>query len=297
MADRAGVRFPMRTDIRFHAGDVTLAGWLYRPAGAGPHPLVVLSHGFSVLMAMGLDRYAEVFARAGLACLVYEHRNFGASEGTPRHEIDPWQQIADMRDAISHARTLPAIDKDRIGLWGTSYSGGHALVVAALDRGVKCVVSQVPLVAGEETLRTWVGEGAWASVQERFVADRDARCRGEAPRTTRPARTGSQTWDWVEASGTATIYPNEITLRSLELLGGYEPCDYIARVAPTPLLMVLATQDTQTPYAGQLAAFERAGEPKRLVQLDGGHYDVYTKLFDAASGAARDWFVQHLRPT
>jgi fermentation-respiration switch protein FrsA (DUF1100 family) len=286
----------MRTDIRFHAGGVTLAGWLYCPAGECPRPLVVLSHGFSVLMAMGLDRYAEAFARAGLACLVYEHRNFGASEGGPRHEIDPWQQIRDMRDAISHARTLPGIDGERIGLWGTSYSGGHALVVAALDRRVKCVVSQVPLVAGEETLRTWVGESAWAGVQERFVADRDARCRGEAPRTTRPARTGSQTWYGVEATGTAAIYPNEITLRSLELLAGYDPRDYVARIAPTPLLMVLATQDTQTPYAGQLAAFERGGEPKRLVQVDGRHYDVYTKLFDKTSGAACDWFVRHLRP-
>lgn len=287
----------MRTDIRLRAGGVTLAGWLYVPPGDGPFPLVVLSHGFSVLMAMGLDRYAEAFARAGLACLVYEHRNFGASEGTPRHEIDPWQQISDMRDAISHARTLPGIDRERIGLWGTSYSGGHALVVAALDRRVKCVVSQVPLVAGEETLRSWVGESAWARVQERFVADRDGRGRGEAPATTRPARTGSQTWDWVEATGAAAIYPNEITLRSLELLAGYEPRDYVARIAPTPLLMVLATQDTQTPYAGQLAAFDRAGEPKRLFQVDCGHYDVYTKRFDEASGAARDWFVQHLRPT
>jgi len=283
----------MRTDLRFHAGGVTLAGWYYRPAGDGPHPLVVLSHGFSVLMAMGLDRYAEAFAHAGLACLVYEHRNFGASEGAPRHEIDPWQQVSDMRDAISHARSLPGIDRERIGLWGTSYSGGHALVVAALDRRVKCVVSQVPLVAGEETLRSWVGD-AWARVQERFVADRDVRCRGDAPATTRPARTGSQTWDWVEATGTAAIYPNEITLRSLELLAGYEPRDYVARIAPTPLLMILATEDTQTPYAGQLAAFERAKEPKHLVQLDGGHYDVYTKRFGQASDAACRWFARHL---
>jgi len=275
---------------------MTLAGWLYRPAGDGPHPLVVLSHGFSVLMEMGLAEYADVFAAAGLACLVYEHRNFGASDGTPRHEIDPWQQVADMRDAISFARTLDGVDPERIGLWGTSYSGGHALVVAALDRRVKCVVSQVPLVAGEQTLRSWVGAGSWAAVQARFIADRDARYRGTAPRTTQPARVGSETWDWVEATGTAGIYPNEITLRSLELLGGYEPGGYVERVAPTPLMMVLATQDTQTPHAGQLAAFHRAGEPKRLVRLEGRHYDPYTAQFAAASGAARDWFLQHLRP-
>ena len=286
----------MRADIRFEAGGVKLAGWLYRPRGAGPHPLIVLSHGFSALMEMGLAAYAEVFQAAGFACLVYDHRNFGASEGAPRHEIDPWQQVADMRDAISHARMLEGVDPERIGVWGTSYSGGHALVVAALDRRVRCVVAQVPLVAGCDTLKSWVDADAWPVLQARFVADRDARYRGAAARTTKPARPGSQTAEWVAATGATAIYPNEITQRSLELLGAYEPAAYIERVAPTPLLMVLATQDTQTPCDGQRAAYERAGEPKRLVLLEGGHYDPYTRLFADASGAARDWFVRHLRP-
>lgn len=281
------------TDVRFRAGEVTLAGRLYRPAGPGPHPLIVLSHGFSVLMAMGLPPYAEAFCAAGFACLVYDHRNFGASEGTPRHEIDPWQQVADTRDAVSYARTLEGVDPERIGLWGTSYSGGHALVVAAIDRRVKCVVSQVPFVAGEATLRAWVGAG-WETLQARFVADRDARYRGGAPRTTKPARPGSQTWEWVEATGTAGIYPNEITQRSLELLGAYEPGTYVERIAPTPLMMILATGDTETPYEGQRAVYERAGEPKRLVLIDGRHYDPYAKCFAESCAAARGWFVEHL---
>jgi len=282
------------TDVRFPANGLTLAGRLYRPAGDGPHPIVVLSHGFSALMAMGLADYAHVFCEAGLACLAYDHRNFGDSEGAPRHEIDPWQQVADMRDAISYARSLPGIDAERLGLWGTSFAGGHALVVSALDRRVKSVVSQVPLVAGYDTLMSWVGSANWDKMQSRFAEDRDARYRGEAARVTKPARPGDQTSEWVTAIGAEQVYPNEITQRSLELLGSYEPAQFIARIAPTPLLMILATEDTQTPYAGQRAAFELAGEPRELVLLEGRHYAPYTTLFAPAANAARDWFLRYL---
>ena len=77
---------------------------------------------------------------------MFDNRNFGASDGQPRQEIDPWQQVRDYRDAITFAETLDATDPDRIGIWGSSYSGGHVLVVGAIDRRVKCVVAQVPRI-------------------------------------------------------------------------------------------------------------------------------------------------------
>ena len=77
----------MRVDIAFNAGGVTLRGWLYKPdRGPRPFPLVVMAHGFSALKEMGLDAYAEVFSAAGLAALVYDNRNLGASDGEPRFE-------------------------------------------------------------------------------------------------------------------------------------------------------------------------------------------------------------------
>ena len=69
-----------------------------------------------------------------------------------RGEIDPWQQISDMRDAITYTAGRAEVDTDRIGIWGTSYSGGHCLVVAATDRRVKCVVSVVPTLVVTRTL-------------------------------------------------------------------------------------------------------------------------------------------------
>ena len=85
----------------------------------------------------------EVYATGGLGALVFDHRNFGDSDGEPRQEIDPWQQIRDYRDAITRACDMAEVDENRIGIWGSSYSGAHVLVVGAIDRRVKCVVSQV----------------------------------------------------------------------------------------------------------------------------------------------------------
>src|SRR5437764_2703088 len=123
-----------RTDVESNAEGTTLRGWLYRPDGDGPVPGVVMAHGFSAVKEMYLDSFAEVFAAAGVAALVFDNRNFGASDGEPRYEIDPWAQVRDYRHAISYLQTVPGIDRDRIGVWGSSYSGGHALVLGAITR-------------------------------------------------------------------------------------------------------------------------------------------------------------------
>ena len=139
----------MRQDIEFDAEGVTLRGWLYLPQGiSGPVPAIVMAHGFSAVKEMYLDGFAEAFAAGGLAALVFDNRNFGASDGEPRQEIDPWAQVRDYRHAITYAQTRPEVDADRIGVWGSSYSGGHVLVLGAIDKRCKCVAAQVPLVSG-----------------------------------------------------------------------------------------------------------------------------------------------------
>src|SRR5215472_2569465 len=171
-----------RRDIEFNAEGVTLRGWFY-PAGAGSGPgaAVVMAHGFSAVKEMYLDAFAEAFAAGGLNVVVFDNRCFGASDGQPRQEIDPWAQVRDYRHAITYASTLPEVDPQRIGIWGSSYSGGHVLVVAAIDRRVKAVVSQVPLISGHDNLRALVRADFIAGFREMFDADRLARFRGEAP--------------------------------------------------------------------------------------------------------------------
>jgi fermentation-respiration switch protein FrsA (DUF1100 family) len=298
----------MRRDIEFDAEGTTLRGWLYTPDGArGPAPTVVMAHGFSAVKEMYLDAYAEVFAGAGLAALVFDHRNFGASDGEPRQEIDPWAQVRDYRHAITYARTLPEVDRDRVGVWGSSYSGGHALVVGAIDRRVRCVVAQVPLISGHRNLLRLIRSDFVAPTRAAFNADREARFTGQPPTiipvvaadplaTSALPTADAYQWFTETSEARAPAWRNEVTLRSMELLSEYEPGSYIQRISPAPLLMLIAEGDHLTVADEAFAAYNHAHEPKQLVVLPGGHFDAYTAGFDRSSGAARDWFVQHLEP-
>jgi len=297
----------MRKDIDFKTEDgVTLRGWLYLPDhAAGPVPTVVMAHGFSAVKEMYLDRFAEVFATGGLGALVFDNRNFGASEGERRQHIDPWQQVGDYRDAITFAETLPEIDRTRIGVWGSSYSGGHVLVLGAIDRRVGCVVSQVPLISGHRNARRLIRADFIAPVQAQFDDDRRARYAGKAPAMIPVVAQDSMapcalatpdSWQWFTETGKtrAPAWRNEVTLQSVEMFTAYEPGAYIEWVSPTPLMMVVAAGDHLTVSDEALAAYARALEPKKLVLLEGGHFDAYVKDFERSSAPTRDWFMQHL---
>jgi uncharacterized protein len=296
----------MRKDIEFKTTDsTTLRGWHFLPDGSGRKPTLVMAHGFSAVKEMYLDKYAEAFAKAGFASVVYDHRCFGASDGQPRQEIDPWLQIRDYSDAITFASSLEQTDPARIGVWGSSYSGGHVMVVAAIDRRVKCVVSQVPIISGSQGFRRLVRADFIAALQGQLHADRAHRASGGAP-TMIPVvaqdplapsalpTADSYQWFTETAKLRAPSWRNEVTARTIEYGFGYEPGAYIGLISPTPLLLVVAVQDHLAVSDLAITAYERAFEPKRLVLLPGGHFDAYVGEFDQSFEAARDWFSAHL---
>lgn len=166
-----------RQNIDFKTSDgVTLRGWFYTPDNVGSTklPALVMAHGFTALKEMTLDTYAESFvSQLPICCLVYDHRGFGESDnlaGQPRDEIVPMLQISDYSDAITYASTRPEVDPEKIGVWGTSYSGGHVLVVAAVDRRVKAVLSQGPCVSGWDNFHRLIRPDLIPSLNETFAA-------------------------------------------------------------------------------------------------------------------------------
>jgi hypothetical protein len=297
----------MRRDIELRTEDgVKLRGWFYPARGVtGPAPAIVMAHGFSAVKEMYLDDFAAFFAEAGIGVLVYDHRNLGDSDGAPRGHIDPRQQIDGYRDAITHVQSMPEVDPARIGIWGSSYSGAHVLVVAAIDRRVKCVVSQVPLVAGLETARRLIRGDHWKALRAGFEADRAARMRGEpgaripvaAPEGEPAALPTADTYEFFTefTRSNSTKWENAVTVHSVELFTEYEPGIHIPRISPTPLLMVAALEDHLTPYDMTAAAYETALEPKKFLALPCGHFQAYTgDMFKMSAPVQRDWFKAHL---
>ena len=175
----------IREDVVFDAEGAKLHAWFYPGhEDLGSAPCVVMAHGWTSTKKMYLDKYAEVFARAGLAVLVFDNRGWGQSgtaQNKPRHEIDPWEQIRDYQHAITFAQNRSKVDQARIGVWGTSFSAGHAFVVAAIDRRVKAVCGQAPFISGRATYSNLARVNNLVVGPEMFATDRRSRALGAPP--------------------------------------------------------------------------------------------------------------------
>jgi uncharacterized protein len=296
MVQRQNVEFAVE-------GDVTLRGWLFVPDGAGPHPAITMAHGFAGVKEHGLERFARAFADAGFVVLVHDHRGFGASDGSPRYDIDPWVQIADWRRAISFLESQPFVDPARIGLWGSSYAGGHAIVLGATDRRLRAVVAQVPTISGYQQSLRRVSPDQVPALEASFIDDDRRQFHGESPATqavVSPDPAVSASYHSQDAvafynqPAPEGVWQNIVTVRSTRAARMYEPGTWISRVSPTPLMMIVGLGDAITLADIALAAYEQALQPKRLVTIAGGHFDPYLDRFDESSSAACAWFAEHL---
>jgi fermentation-respiration switch protein FrsA (DUF1100 family) len=237
--------------------------------------------------------------------LVFDYRYFGDSEGEPRGRLFPTEQQEDYRNAISWVGRRPEVDSERIGVWGSSYSGAHVLHLAAFDRRIRCAVSQVPLVDGWANAQRLMRPDVFAGFHEMLAQDRLSRYEGAesvkvpvvAPEGEPSALPTPESFEWFTETGRsiAPNWLNEVSLESMEKFLEYSPAANIHRISPTPLLMVVAGNDTLTPTDLAVAAYERALQPKSLVITSGAHFDAYTEpgLSETAIPAVQ-WFERHL---
>ncbi|MEA2298142.1 MAG: uncharacterized protein QOF77_1078 [Solirubrobacteraceae bacterium] len=271
-----------RADLFFDSQGVPCAAWLYLPdAAEAPSPCVILAHGFTMVREARLDAYAERFAAAGLAVLVFDYRHFGASAGQPRQLLDISRQLADWRAAIDFVRDHAALDSSRIALWGTSFSGGHVVALAAVDHGIAAVVSQVPFAglgrrAGPPRVGFLARMVAVALLDE---------LRGRLGRSPHYIRVAAEpgTFASLNTPGAyremRSIVPpdssweNRFAPRVVLRMPGYRPFDQAAAVR-CPLLVCVCEDDAITPAAPAIAGAGRAplGE---LQSYPIGHFDIY----------------------
>ncbi len=299
----------MRREIEFTSRGSQCRGWLYLPDASvvkRPAPAIVMAHGFSAVKEMfRLSSYAERFEEAGFVTLVFDYRFLGASDGNPRGQIISYEQQEDCRNAISWMSLQPEVDADRIGVWGTSLSGGHVLHLAAFDRRIKVVVAQVPTINPVKQIVHRSGKDGLERLMGILATDRTQRFKdgtvnymkivglpGEVSVLSAPDAYEALTRN---AAG-APNWINQVTLESLENYVEYVPTTSIELISPTPLLMVLAEQDSLIPLELARAAFDRAGGPKELREFPCGHFEVYETepWFSKAVSSMVEWYTKYL---
>jgi pimeloyl-ACP methyl ester carboxylesterase len=295
----------VRDDLRFPCGDTECAAWLFLPPAEKP-PVVVMAHGFAGTRDVALPAFAERFAAAGVASLVFDYRHFGASGGAPRQLVDPWTQAEDWKTALAFARSLHAVDGSRVALFGTSLGAGHALATAAGDANVRAVVAQVPLIdsslEGESTFYgvPWVVRlllTAWADL----VKEHTVGTAIEVPAIVPAGGFGMIVDDSAYAAFEKLVTPgstyrNAVAAHSVFTFDDWNPAPAAATIQ-APILVVASRRDRFAPFAAVEALAAQAPHVT-VAEIDGDHFDVYSPpLLDEAAAIEARYLAEHLRAT
>jgi uncharacterized protein len=297
--------------IEFRSQGERIEAFFYPAQGVDwPAPSIVLAGGWCYVKELVQPKYAAAFAAAGFNALLFDYRRLGGSEGEPRQHLDPNDQIEDYKNALSYLESRDDVDPDRLGIWGISYSGGHVLVLGAVDPRVRCVASIVPVIDGYANLQRAHGTLRFRALKETI---REARRKlyetgehsyiphgAEDPFTevcTWPFKANYSLFAWLKETQ-GPRYENRATVASTELLMEYTVMPYLERLIDTPTLMVVAEGDDHTMWELEVEAYNRILTPKKklFVVPRSGHHSLYRddELIQLAVGACVDWFEAHL---
>ena len=262
-----------RADATFISGDDRCAAWWY-PAGdtTEPAPVVVMAHGLSGTRRDRLGAFAERFADAGFAALVFDHRGFGDSEGESDLFV-PARQLQDWRAAIAYARARPEVDALRVVTFGSSMGGGNALAAAAEDTRIAAAISQVPFL--DILSQAYRGP---LSVRLRTLLT--AARGGYLPAVGQPdqpafinAPDSERGWRHVVAIGEDSRWRNRVSARWL-LGRPFRPAR-AARTLHCPWLVCVGEQDRVAAPGPAIRAARRAPHAELHLYPGVDHFDIY----------------------
>ena len=261
-----------------------LQGDLHLPdEGTLSAPAIVMSHGFSATRKMGLPWFASSFAEAGYVVYLYDHRGLGESSGEPRNLVDPWMQTHDMWEVIDQIRALPEVHPDRVAVWGSSFSGGEAIVLGSLHPDIKAVIANAPF-AGLGDLLSDPSQAEQRFVAMRVAFGNDSLDLGRNEIGPMPVVLDEgldaavlpqpESSEWFLANGPSNGWHNSVTM-AMTTTPPFDPGACSPELDGTALLMVIATQDDVASTAVALDTYERASGPKRKVMIEGHHFSAY----------------------
>ena len=292
----------MKRPVSFYSEGVRLVGDLYYPESLKPGERragIVLCHGYTGVKDIYLPDNARVLNEAGYVAMTFDYKGWGDSEG-PRSRLAPYSRVADVQAALTFLGTLPEVDPDRLGIYGTSYGGATVVWVGAIDPRVKCVVSVVGIGNGERWMRSVRRPDEFHDLLERSRQDRMKRALdGKSEFVAReeillPDRQSAELAAAARRNNPAAV--SVIPLEYVDETLQFNPEWVVDKIAPRPILFITTDDDRLVPPEESIQLHARAGEPKKLVVLEGyGHYEVYMEpAFSRVMQATVAWYREHL---
>jgi uncharacterized protein len=298
----------MYTSTEFQSQGATVRGRLYKPANRSEAlAVVIMTHGFSATIGMVADHYADEIFRAGFAVLLYDHRNFGISDGEPRQEINKWLQMRGYQDAIDFVTGLKGIDSNRIALWGDSLSAGQALVLGAIDSRIKVIIGQVP--ACNDKSAPADEDGRLFNAMVEFFKKGDIAGKPEITNGPMPVVSTDQkgtpsllkpltAFRWfIEYGGRHnTGWKNLATYVNPNAIVLFHPA-LCAKHIKASVFLLIAKEDELTSPVVAKEVYDLIPGPKEYMEVEGGHFGLLYypgELFNKASKAQCDFLRRYL---
>lgn len=265
--------------VNFWCDGYKLTGTFTRAAANERRPAIVCVHGYTGRLETYMPPFARELTGRGWHTFDFWHRGFGDSEGI-RNRVDPETQVRDILAALVYVRQRDDVDAKRVAIMGLSHGGGTAIKATALDPGVTCLATVGAPGNGERWMRSKRTAEEWEALQAELADDRIAR-----------VVTGSSRrlpYEELAPPGPAEraafrtmyrpedAYPEGYPLENIDLACAFRAEDWIAQIAPRPVLLIHGRDDTMVRYVEAQELNERAGEPKKLITIpDINHADVY----------------------
>jgi uncharacterized protein len=292
----------MKQPITFYSEGFKLVGDVYYPADlqldekrAG----IVLCHGYTGVKDLYLPDNARVLNEAGYIVLTFDYKGWGESEGSPSR-LAPYSRVYDVQSALTFMTTLPQVNAERLGIYGTSYGGATVVWVGAIDERVKCIVSVVGIGHGKRWMRSVRRPDEWYDLLERSDADRVKRVQtgnsefAERSEILLPDRQSAELAAAARRDNPSAV--NTIPLEYVDDTLGFNPEWVVDNIAPRPILFITSDNDRLVPPEESEQLYARAGDPKKLIVLKGyGHYEVYVEpAFSEVMAPTLAWYAEHL---
>ena len=295
------------SEVFFYSDGVRIAGYLYTPDGWKPgdasRPGILVLAGYSGNTQADCTHIMKRLCAEGWFVFGFDYCGFGNSEGR-RNRHRPLEQAQNAHDALSYMQTVPGIDAERLGIYGTSFGGANGIWVTAHDERVKCLVTSVAVTNGARWMRLLRRPWEWLAFKDRVLKEAQQRVR--TGKSTLVANgeimirdPDAQRQREMHAAHGHAFQSEERDLESGEACMRYRPEWVVDRISPRPVLMIYAENDNLVPPEEQLSCFAKCGEPKKLVKLaKAGHYDSYEfrnpDICKVVYSETIDWFQRYL---
>ena len=293
----------MKRAVEFYSEGFKLCGDIYVPNDLPTGERrsgILLCHGYTGVKDLYLPDNARVLNEAGYVVMTFDYKGWGESEGKSPNRLAPHSRVADVQAAMTFLGLQPEVNEDNIGIYGTSYGGATVSWVGAIDQRAKCIVSVVGIGHGARWMSRVRRMDEWFDLLDRSKVDREQRALiGESEMVERadillPDRQSAELAAAARKENPAAV--GTIPVEYVDDTIGFNPEWIVGQISPRPILFITSLDDRLVPPEESEQLYEHAGEPKKLVVLEGvGHYEVYAEpAFSEVMKETLDWYQTYL---